>query len=80
MQYVVSTIWKHPAAMDKDRMLEVVSGINRDVLQPAGLRMILQSDDVRYVQASIRNVWQNLALGALLATLVLYLFLRSLRR
>lgn len=61
----------------KRDMIEVVAGINRDLLQPAGLEMILMSDDVRYVADSIANVWQNLVLGALLATLVMYLFLRS---
>lgn len=63
----------------KRHMLDVIVEINRDVLGPAGLHLELMSDDVRYVADSIRNVWQNLALGALLATLVLYLFLRSAR-
>jgi len=61
----------------KRNMIGVVAEINRDVLQPEGLEMILMADDVRYVAESIRNVWQNLTLGALLATLVMYLFLRS---
>lgn len=51
--------------------------INEQVLRPAGMELFLNSDDVGYVQASVRNVWQNLTLGALLATLVMYLFLRS---
>ncbi|MBW3567909.1 MAG: efflux RND transporter permease subunit, partial [Proteobacteria bacterium] len=61
----------------KYAMLEEVEAINREVLRPAGMEMSLTSDDVRYVEASIANVWQNLALGALFATLVMYLFLRS---
>ena len=61
----------------KRQMLEVVADLNVQELQPAGLQMSLMSDDVRYVQESIDNVWQNLALGAGLATLVMYLFLRS---
>ncbi len=61
----------------KRQMIDVVGDINRDVLNPAGMRVELLSDDVRYVQESIRNVWQNLVLGALLAVLVLYFFLRS---
>lgn len=61
----------------KRDMIEVVAEINRDVLQPEGLQMSLTTDDVHYVADSIRNVWQNLVLGALLATLVMYFFLRS---
>ncbi len=63
----------------KREMLELVPAINEDTLQPAGLQMSLISDDVRYVEESVRNVWQNLILGALLATFVMYLFLRSFR-
>jgi len=63
----------------KRAMLPAVEDINAQVLAPAGMVMELTSDDVRYVQASIANVWQNLALGALLATLVMFAFLRSAR-
>jgi len=61
----------------KRDMLPAVAEINRDVLAPMGMRMTLTSDDVRYVQDSVANVWQNLGLGALLATLVMFVFLRS---
>lgn len=61
----------------KRGMAPVVEAVNRDVLQPAGMQMALISDDVRYVEASVRNVWQNLAIGAVLATLILFVFLRS---
>ena len=37
----------------------------------------LIAEDVGYVEASVRNVWTNLGIGAVLATLVMYLFLRS---
>lgn len=63
----------------KNAMLPVVEEINRDLLEPNGLQITLSSDDVRYVQASIRNVWTNLGIGAVLATLVMLLFLRSMR-
>jgi multidrug efflux pump subunit AcrB len=63
----------------KRAMMPVVEEINRQVLEPAGMKMSLTSDDVRYVQASVVNVWQNLALGAVLATLVMFAFLRSAR-
>jgi multidrug efflux pump subunit AcrB len=62
----------------KEAMMPVVESINRDLLQAAGMRMLLTTDDVRYVQASAANVWQNLAIGAGLATGVMFLFLRSL--
>lgn len=61
----------------KRGMGPVVEAVNRDVLEPAGMRMSLTSDDVRYVEASVANVWQNLGIGAVLATLVLFAFLRS---
>ena len=60
------------------RALEpVVEDLNRDLLARSGLELRLVNDDVKYVEASVRNVFQNLLLGALLATLVMYLFLRS---
>ena len=43
------------------------------------MQMKLIAEDAGYVEASIRNVWINLGLGALLATMVMYLFLRSAR-
>ena len=61
----------------KDAMMPVAAAISRDVLEPAGMRMVMTTDDVRYVQASTRNVWTNLGIGALLATAVMFLFLRS---
>ncbi|MBL8199717.1 MAG: efflux RND transporter permease subunit [Chromatiales bacterium] len=56
----------------------VMDEVNRDLLAPLGMQITLISDDVRYVEASIANVVQNLLIGAVLATLVMYLFLRSL--
>lgn len=61
----------------KSKMLQVVEQINNELLQHNGLELKLTSDDVKYVQSSLENVWFNLILGALLATLVMYLFLRS---
>jgi multidrug efflux pump subunit AcrB len=63
----------------KYAMLPEVEKINREVLAPLGLEMTLSSDDVRYVEESVANVWRNLALGAVLATLVMFAFLRSAR-
>ncbi len=62
----------------REAMMKVVADINSEVLQPRGMQMELTSDDVRYVKASIVNVWKNLAIGAVLATTVMFLFLRSL--
>jgi multidrug efflux pump subunit AcrB len=63
----------------KEKMLNIVEQINADLLQHNGLVLKLTSDDVKYVHSSLANVWFNLALGALLATLVMYFFLRSFR-
>ncbi|RLQ23362.1 efflux RND transporter permease subunit [Seongchinamella sediminis] len=61
----------------KEQMLGEVAALQTQVLAPAGLQMRLMADDVVYVRDSIRTVWQNLILGALLATAIMYLFLRS---
>lgn len=61
----------------REAMTQVVEEINEEVLKPVDLRMYKTSDDVRYVVSSIKNVWRNLILGAAAATVVLWLFLRS---
>jgi len=61
----------------KRNLLPAVEEVNEQILRPAGMEMALTSDDVRYVQASVANVWENLMLGAILATLVMFVFLRS---
>lgn len=61
----------------KYAMLDAVERVNNDVLEPNGMRMRLISEDAAYVEASIRNVWLNLSLGALFATAVMFAFLRS---
>ncbi|TDP40707.1 AcrB/AcrD/AcrF family protein [Idiomarina aquatica] len=61
----------------KYAMLQEVERINEDLLKPAGMQIILNSDDVRYVEASISNVLFNLSLGAVFATLVMYGLMRS---
>jgi multidrug efflux pump subunit AcrB len=63
----------------KYAMLDEVEAMQRELLQPAGLKMTLIAEDVAYVEASVRNVWINLGLGAVFATLVMYVFLRSAR-
>lgn len=61
----------------KNNLLPIMAELNAGILKDNGLRTVLIGDDVRYVQASIKNVWTNLALGAFLATAIMYLFLRS---
>ncbi|MES1930884.1 cation/multidrug efflux pump [Salinisphaera dokdonensis CL-ES53] len=61
----------------KRDMLALLPELNATVLAPAGMRMRLTSDDVRYVSASIASVYRNLAIGGVLAALVMFLFLRS---
>ena len=63
----------------KRLMSAEIAAINRELLEPAGMQIKPIADDVRYVEESVQNVWQNLILGALLATAVMYLFLRSFR-
>lgn len=60
-----------------DTLMPVVEEINADLLRPNGMELRLVSEDVRYVRDSVSNVWRNLILGALLATAVMYAFLRS---
>jgi len=61
----------------KRAMLPAIARINEDLMDPNGMQITRVADDVVYVQSSVANVWQNLILGALLATGVMFLFLRS---
>ena len=59
------------------RLLAEVEAINREVLEPRGMRLevaFLVSD---YIEASIDRVLSNIYLGGFLAIAVLFLFLRS---
>ena len=62
----------------KRELLPVIEQVNEQVLAPVGLKLRLLTDDVKYVKASVTNVWINLGLGALLATAVMFAFLRRL--
>jgi len=61
----------------RDKVLPLVDQLNEDILRPAGLEMSLSSEDVSYVEDSVANVVQNILLGATLAAIVMFLFLRS---
>ncbi|ATC93280.1 hypothetical protein PTUN_a0496 [Pseudoalteromonas tunicata] len=60
----------------KHRVLETVVSLNKQ-LESAGLRVEIIGDDVKYVQSSLKNVWVNLTIGAILAIAILYAFLRT---
>ncbi len=61
----------------KRDMLARVAELNETLLNPKGLKLVRTADDVVYVTDAVQVVERNLAIGALLATLVLFLFLRS---
>ena len=58
-------------------MLETVADLNANLLKDKGLKLIRTADDVVYVTDAVEVVQRNLAIGAALAILVLFLFLRS---
>ena len=79
-QTLMFAVYREPGSnvLDiKQHMLAEVERIEADLLNPNGLQIRLIGDDVRYVQASVNKVTQNLALGGLLATIILFAFLRS---
>jgi multidrug efflux pump subunit AcrB len=61
----------------KQDMMEKVAELNAGILREKGLELVLNSDDVVYVTDAVEVVKKNLAIGAVLAVLVLFLFLRS---
>ncbi len=65
-------------------VLEVMEGIkgtvarlNADLLAPRGLRMVLTYDVTQYITSAIWLVKQSIAIGGVLATIILLLYLRS---
>ncbi len=61
----------------KANVVKKVAELNDGLLKQHGLHMLLNSDDVQYVTASVFNVWRNLSIGGLLVMIVLFLFLRT---
>ncbi len=61
----------------KTALLPLIEELNQSLLIQNGLTLKLVSDDVQYVSNSLENVWFNLGLGAALATIVMFFFLRS---
>ena len=60
-----------------DRVTETVAELNAGLLKERGLRITWSSDDVMYVREAIAIVRKNLLLGSVLASGVLFAFLRS---
>jgi len=60
-----------------DGIQAAVAELNEGVARDKGVVIVANQDDVRYIRASVRTVVINLLLGALLATLVLRVFLQS---
>jgi len=60
-----------------DSVMERIEELRQTVLEPRGMTVTLSSDDVRYVKSAITNVYRNLSIGACLAIITLFLFLRS---
>ncbi len=61
-----------------DGVMAKVAELNRTALNPQGMQIQLTSEDVKYVKDAISVVRQNLLIGAILVTMVLFLFLRSI--
>ncbi|MCU7843855.1 MAG: efflux RND transporter permease subunit [Candidatus Thiodiazotropha sp. (ex Monitilora ramsayi)] len=61
----------------KSALMPEIDTINEEVLRPAGMQVRLIADDVGYVEASVYRVWTNLFIGAVLASIVMFLFLRT---
>ena len=62
----------------KAAVLAAMQEMNDGILAERGMRITLSSDDVVYVVEAVTVVWRNLIIGALLATVVMFLFLRSM--
>ena len=58
----LSDIWRLNATtgFHLDAVLPVIDEINRDVLEPAGMKMFISSEDVRYVRDSAMTIWQSI--------------------
>ena len=54
-----------------------IAELNAGLAGDYGVEIVMRSDDVRYIQDSVFTVIKNLMIGAVLAVLVLRLFLRS---
>jgi HAE1 family hydrophobic/amphiphilic exporter-1 len=62
-----------------DRVKEVVDRLNGEKLEPRGIRLEWVYDQRFYIRGAIDLIKQNIAYGAVLAALILLVFLRSVR-
>ena len=60
-----------------DGVMAMVPLVNERLLKQQGLEMQLTSEDVKYVKDAVTVVRNNLIIGAVLAIITLFLFLRS---
>ena len=61
----------------KAAVMATFDELNAGILAERGMQITLGSDDVVYVVEAVQVVWRNLLIGALLATGVMFVFLRS---
>ena len=61
----------------KNGVLNAIDELNTGLLAERGLVLTLTSDDVVYVVEAVQVVWRNLIIGAILAVLTMFAFLRS---
>jgi multidrug efflux pump subunit AcrB len=61
-----------------DGIMAAVEEMNAGIVGERGMEITLSSEDVRYIKSSVSTVFTNLMIGAVLATAVLWWFLRSL--
>lgn len=61
----------------KKAMSKAIAELNAGYLKDNGMFLQLITEDVRYVEQSVKVVSQSLLIGSILATLILFLFLRS---
>jgi HAE1 family hydrophobic/amphiphilic exporter-1 len=62
-----------------DRVYEVVQRLNEEKMRPQGIYFEWVYDQRPYINDAINLIKQNIAIGAVFATLVLLIFLRSIR-
>lgn len=60
-----------------DKLLKQVEIVNREVMEPRGMRIINVYNQTVYIESSIDLVLNNIYLGGFLAILTLFVFLRS---
>ena len=60
-----------------NRVREAMANLNRDL--PGGMELVWITDDGRFIEATVRSAWVNIAQGIGLTALILFLFLYNFR-